>query len=55
MTAPVYWARSGKYLNGRVTETEACIDGDSILRNLYQLPNPSGQLWERLAERDGND
>lgn len=50
MTARVYWARIGEHLTGRVTETDAPVQGDSISRNLYRLPNPPGQLWERVAE-----
>lgn len=53
MTAPVFWARIGAQLQGRVTETDVPIRGNSILRNLYQLPNPPGQLWERIAEQAG--
>lgn len=53
MTAPVFWARSGPHLTGRVIETEAPILGDSIAANEYQLPTPPGQLWERVAESAG--
>ena len=51
MTAPIFWARIGEHLTGRVREIDAPIDGDSIRSNLYQLPNPPGQLWARVAER----
>lgn len=53
MTARVYWARFGDQLERTVTENDSPVngvDGDSILRNLYRLPNPPGQLWERIAE-----
>lgn len=50
VTAPIFWARVGEHLTGRVREIDAPIQGDAISRNLYQLPNPPGQLWERIAE-----
>lgn len=51
MTAPIFWARIGPHLTGRVTETDVPISGTSIAKNEYQLPTPPGQLWERFAER----
>lgn len=51
MTAPVFWARIGPHLTGRVREIDAPIHGDQISKNEYQLPSAEGQLWERLAER----
>ena len=51
MTAPLFWARFGPRLEALVTETDVPVQGDSILRNQYQLPMPDGQLWERVAEK----
>lgn len=50
MTAPIFWARIGQHLTGRVREIDVPIDGDSIAANEYQLPTPTGQLWERIGE-----
>lgn len=50
MTAPMFWARIGEHLTGRVREIDAPIQGDSILMNANGLPNAPGQLWERIAE-----
>lgn len=50
MTARVYWHHNGQWLIGPVT-TEQAACGDSIAQNLYNTPNPAGQLWERVAER----
>ena len=51
MTAPLFWARIGPHLIGKVDlrETLPC-DGDSIMVDRYKVGRVQGQLWAQVAE-----
>ena len=51
MTAPLFWARIGRHLEGKVDlREELPAEGDSILIDRYKVGRVPGQLWERVAE-----
>ena len=51
MTAPLFWARFGPHLIGKVyLREELPVHGDSILIDRYKIGVVPGQLWDRLSE-----
>ena len=51
MTAPLFWARIGLHLEGKVDlREELPAEGDSILIDRHMVGRVPGQLWERVAE-----
>ena len=51
MTAPLFWARIGPHLEGKVDlREELPAHGDSILIDRYKVGRVQGQLWDRLRE-----
>ena len=51
MTAPLFWARFGPHLIGKVDlREELPAEGDSIMVDRYKVGRVPGQLWERVAE-----
>ena len=51
MTAPLFWARFGPRLIGKVDlREELPAEGDSIRIDRYKVGRVQGQLWNRLRE-----
>ena len=51
VTAPLFWARFGPHLIGKVDlREELPVHGDSILIDRYKVGRVQGQLWDRLRE-----
>ena len=51
MTAPLFWARFGPHLIGKVDlREELPAEGDSIMVDRYKVGRVQGQLWSRVAE-----
>ena len=51
MTAPLFWARIGLHLEGKVDlREELPAHGDSILIDRYKVGRVQGDLWARVAE-----
>ena len=57
MTAPLYWARFGPHLSGKVDlsakrvdlREELPADGDLILIDRYKVGRVQGDLWARVG------
>jgi len=51
VTAPLFWARIGPHLIGKVDEKEVVRTcGDSIALDRYKLGRMQADLWARVAE-----
>jgi len=51
MNAPLFWARIGPHLIGKVDPKEVVrTSGDSIALDRYKLGRVQGDLWARVAE-----
>ena len=50
MTAPLFWARFGPHLIGKVDlREELPAQGDSIMVDRYKVGRVQGDLWARVA------
>ena len=50
MTAPLYWARFGPHLIGKVDlREELPADGNSIMVDRYKVGRVHGDLWARAG------
>jgi len=51
VTAPLFWARFGPHLIGKVDlREELPAQGDSIMFDRHKVGRVQGQLWSRVAE-----
>jgi len=50
VTAPLYWARFGPHLIGKVDlREELPADGDSIMLDRHKVGRVQGDLWARVG------